>query len=444
MLATARERLEIAGGGRLVAVAQPHRYTRLRDLFDSFCACFDDADAVVVADVHAAGEAPIEGVGRDRLVAGLRARGHPRVVALPSPEALPATVHGLTRAGDLVVCLGAGSITRWANDLPRALARARRRAGTKGRAMNAACAALIDRLPRLRGRRRAAVPLYPYAWLRVGGPAEVLFEPEDRDDLRALLAGRPGCASVSVLGLCSNVLIRDGGIDGVAVRLGRPLRADLGDGRQGPLRRCRRDMSVARAAADAGVAGLEFLSGVPGSIGGAIRMNAGAYGREIGEIVESVEALDECGRPRRFDAADIEFGYRRSSLPEGWICVAATLRGAADRGGAARRRMAEIAARREASQPIRARTGGSTFANPPGRKAWELIDRAGCRGLRNGAAEVSRRHANFLVNTGAATAAELEDLGEIVRRRVFETTGVRLEWEIRRLGRRCRPAEARR
>ena len=310
--------------------------------------------------------------------------------------------------------------------------------------MNAACAALIDRLPRLRGRRRAAVPLYPYAWLRVGGPAEVLFEPEDRDDLRALLAGRPGCASVSVLGLCSNVLIRDGGIDGVAVRLGRPFAQISVTGDRVRCGAAAADMSVARAAADAGVAGLEFLSGVPGSIGGAIRMNAGAYGREIGEIVESVEALDECGRPRRFGAADIEFGYRRSSLPEGWICVAATLRGAADRGGAARRRMAEIAARREASQPIRARTGGSTFANPPGRKAWELIDRAGCRGLRNGAAEVSRRHANFLVNTGAATAAELEDLGEIVRRRVFETTGVRLEWEIRRLGRRCRPAEARR
>ena len=310
--------------------------------------------------------------------------------------------------------------------------------------MNAACAALIDRLPRLRGRCRAAVPLYPYAWLRVGGPAEVLFEPEDRDDLRALLAGRPGCASVSVLGLCSNVLIRDGGIDGVAVRLGRPFAQISVTGDRVRCGAAAADMSVARAAADAGVAGLEFLSGVPGSIGGAIRMNAGAYGREIGEIVESVEALDECGRTRRFDAADIEFGYRRSSLPEGWICVAATLRGAADRGGAARRRMAEIAARREESQPIRARTGGSTFANPPGRKAWELIDRAGCRGLRNGAAEVSRRHANFLVNTGAATAAELEDLGEIVRRRVFETTGVRLEWEIRRLGRRGRPAEARR
>lgn len=308
--------------------------------------------------------------------------------------------------------------------------------------MTAACAALLDRLPCLRGRRRAAVPLYPYAWLRVGGPAEVLFEPADREDLSALLAGRPCSAPVTVLGLCSNILIRDGGIDGVAVRLGRPFAGISVEGDRVRCGAAAADVSVARAAADAGIAGLEFLSGVPGSIGGAVRMNAGAYGCEIGDIVESVEALDERGGTQRLEAADIDFGYRRSSLPEGWICVAATLRGTPDRAGAARERMAAIAAQREASQPIRARTGGSTFANPPGNKAWELIDRAGCRGLRNGAAEMSRRHANFLVNTGAATAAEIEDLGEIVRRRVFETTGVRLEWEIRRVGRRCRRAEA--
>ena len=308
--------------------------------------------------------------------------------------------------------------------------------------MTAMCAALMDRLPRLRGRRRAAVPLYPYAWLRVGGPAEVLFEPADREDLSALLAGRPCSTPVTVLGLCSNILIRDGGIDGVAVRLGRPFAEISVEGDRVRCRAAAADVSVARAAAAAGVAGLEFLSGVPGSIGGSVRMNAGAYGCEIGDVVESVEVLDECGGTRRLEAADIDFGYRRSSLPEGWICVAATLRGTPDRAGAACERMAAIAAQREASQPIRARTGGSTFANPPGNSAWELIDRAGCRGLRNGAAEMSPHHANFLVNTGAATAAELEDLGEIVRRRVFETTGVRLEWEIRRVGRRCRRAEA--
>lgn len=308
--------------------------------------------------------------------------------------------------------------------------------------MTAMCAALMDRLPRLRGRRRAAVPLYPYAWLRVGGPAEVLFEPADREDLSALLAGRPCSTPVTVLGLCSNILIRDGGIDGVAVRLGRPFAEISVEGDRVRCGAAATDVSVARAAAAAGVAGLEFLSGVPGSIGGSVRMNAGAYGCEIGDVVESVEVLDECGGTQRLEAADIDFGYRRSSLPEGWICVAATLRGTPDRAGAACERMAAIAAQREASQPIRARTGGSTFANPPGNRAWELIDRAGCRGLRNGAAEMSPHHANFLVNTGAATAAELEDLGEIVRRRVFETTGVRLEWEIRRVGRRCRRAEA--
>lgn len=301
----------------------------------------------------------------------------------------------------------------------------------------AARAAPVDRLPPVRGAIRAGAPLYRFAWLRVGGPAEALFTPADRDDLCTMIARRPADAPVTVLGLCSNVLIRDGGIDGVTVRLGGALAEIAADGARLRCGGGAADIAVARAAAAAGVAGLEFLSGIPGSIGGAIRMNAGAYGREIGEVVESVEAVDERGAVHRLPADEIGFGYRRSGLPEGWICTSAVLRGASGDPAAVRARMAEIAAEREASQPIRARTGGSTFANPPGAKAWRLIDRAGCRGLRRGAAEISRLHSNFLVNTGGASAADLEDLGEEARRRVFLACRVRLEWEIRRIGRRA-------
>ncbi len=301
----------------------------------------------------------------------------------------------------------------------------------------AARAAPVDRLPPVRGAIRAGAPLYRFAWLRVGGPAEALFTPADRDDLCTMIARRPADAPVTVLGLCSNVLIRDGGIDGVTVRLGGALAEIAADGARLRCGGGAADIAVARAAAAAGVAGLEFLSGIPGSIGGAIRMNAGAYGREIGEVVESVEAVDERGAVHCLPGDEIGFGYRRSGLPEGWICTSAVLRGASGDPAAVRARMAEIAAEREASQPIRARTGGSTFANPPGAKAWRLIDRAGCRGLRRGAAEISRLHSNFLVNTGGASAADLEDLGEEARRRVFLACRVRLEWEIRRIGRRA-------
>ena len=309
----------------------------------------------------------------------------------------------------------------------------------------AAASALIDRLPPPRGALRAAAPLRPFAWLRAGGPAEALFTPADGEDLRTLLARRPTDVPVSVLGLCSNVLIRDGGIDGVVVRLGRAFAGISVDGARLRCGAGAADIAVARAAAAVGIGGLEFLSGIPGSIGGAVRMNAGAYGREIADVVESVEAVDERGRTHRLAPPEIGFSYRRSTLPAGWICTAATLRGAPADPAAVRARMAAVAAARETSQPVRARTGGSTFANPPGLKAWRLIDEAGCRGLRRGAAAVSCKHGNFLVNTGGATAADLEELGETVRRRVFEAMGVRLEWEIQRLGcgaRAGRPAPA--
>ena len=228
----------------------------------------------------------------------------------------------------------------------------------------------------------------------------------------------------------------DGGIDGVVIRLGRAFAGIDTDGVDVAAGGSALDLNVARLACEAGIGGLEFLSGVPGTIGGAVRMNAGAYGREIGEVVLSIGAIDETGGVHTLAPDQLDFGYRRSGLPETWICTGAKLRGVVERADIVARRMTEIATAREASQPIRTRTGGSTFANPPGEaKAWELIDRAGCRGLARGGAMVSEKHCNFLINTSTATAADLEDLGEDVRRRVLETTGVRLEWEIRRIGR---------
>lgn len=293
---------------------------------------------------------------------------------------------------------------------------------------------LIDRLPAVRGRLRADVPLARYTWFRVGGPAEVLFEPADADDLAAFLAARPDGVPVTVLGVGSNLLIRDGGIPGVVVRLGRAFATCAVAGtclRVGAGATC---PNVAKAARDAALAGLEFLSGVPGSLGGAVRMNAGAYGSEIAAVFVSAAALDARGGRHAVGGETMDFAYRHSALAEDWIVVEATLAGRPDDAAAIAARMDDIQARREATQPIRTRTGGSTFTNPPGARAWELIDRAGCRGLRRGGAVVSEKHCNFLVNAGGASAADLEGLGEEVRRRVFETTGHRLEWEIRRIG----------
>ena len=295
---------------------------------------------------------------------------------------------------------------------------------------------LLDRLPDVRGRIRAGAALDRVSWFRVGGPAEVLFTPADLEDLCGFLAAKPADVPVTVLGVSSNVLIRDGGIDGVVIRLGRAFAGIDTDGVDVAAGGSALDLNVARLACEAGIGGLEFLSGVPGTIGGAVRMNAGAYGREIGEVVLSIGAIDETGGVHTLAPDQLDFGYRRSGLPETWICTGAKLRGVVERADIVARRMTEIATAREASQPIRTRTGGSTFANPPGEaKAWELIDRAGCRGLARGGAMVSEKHCNFLINASTATAADLEDLGEDVRRRVLETTGVRLEWEIRRIGR---------
>ena len=289
-------------------------------------------------------------------------------------------------------------------------------------------------LPPLRGRVQHDAPLAGTAWFRVGGPAEVLIRPADAADLGAFLGTLAPEIPVHVLGACSNLILRDGGIPGVTVRLARgftavAIEADGVVAGAGAL-----DATVAEHAAAAGLAGLEFLCGVPGTIGGAVAMNAGAYGGDIASVLDWAEMVTRSGALVRLAAADLAFAYRHARLPHGAAVVRARLRARPGTTAAIAARMTEIRAAREASQPVRARTGGSTFRNPPHQKAWELIDAAGCRGLTRGGAMVSEKHCNFLINTGAATAADLEGLGEELRRRVFAATGVRLEWEIRRLG----------
>ena len=293
---------------------------------------------------------------------------------------------------------------------------------------------LIDRLPPVRGTLTAGVPISRFTWFRVGGRAEALFEPADRDDLAAFLARKPGDVEVTVIGVASNLLVRDGGVPGVTIRLGRAFAGIRIDGARIAAGGGAVDITVARAARDAGIGGLEFLSGIPGTIGGAVRMNAGAYGREIADVLVEVEAVAGDGSFRHLSKAALGFAYRHCAAPEDWIFTEARLEGAPDAVDAIAARMAEIDEAREESQPIRSRTGGSTFKNPPGAKAWELIDAAGCRGLMRGGAQVSNVHCNFLINTGSATAADLEGLGEEVRRRVKGNSGVTLEWEIRRVG----------
>ncbi|MCC6469609.1 MAG: UDP-N-acetylmuramate dehydrogenase [Alphaproteobacteria bacterium] len=298
---------------------------------------------------------------------------------------------------------------------------------------------LIERLPAVRGRYSESTVLANTTWFRVGGAAEVMFRPADLDDLADFLAAHPADVPITVVGVGSNLLVRDGGVPGVVIRLGRGfadirVEGDVVIAGAGAL-----DLNVAHVAAEAGLAGLEFLCGVPGTIGGALRMNAGAYGAEVKDVLVSAKALDPRGRRYCLTPEHIGLAYRRCSLPEGWIFTSARFRARPGDKAQIIRRMADIQAERADTQPVRTRTGGSTFANPPsgaggGRKAWELIDRAGCRGLKRGGAMVSEKHCNFLINTGDATAADIEGLGEEVRRRVFEATGVTLEWEIRRIG----------
>ena len=302
-------------------------------------------------------------------------------------------------------------------------------------------ARLIDRLPPVRGRYGEAAALDRITWFRVGGPAEVMFRPADRQDLLDFLKAKPADVAVTVVGVGSNLLVRDGGVPGVVLRLGRGLAEVTTEGEALTCGAAALDVNAAKAARLAGIGGLEFLRGVPGTIGGALRMNAGAYGKEIKDVLVWAEAADPAGRVHRLDAADLGLSYRHSAVPEDWIFLTARLAGRRDDPAAIQARMDEIQEARGDTQPIRSRTGGSTFKNPPpelsgGRKAWQLIDAAGCRGLTLGGAQVSEKHCNFLINLGAASAADLEDLGEEVRRRVEADSGVRLEWEIRRVGER--------
>ncbi len=293
---------------------------------------------------------------------------------------------------------------------------------------------LIDRLPKVRGRLTADAPLAPVTWFRVGGPAEVLFRPADIEDLRAFLAAKPADVPVTVIGVASNLLVRDGGIKGVVLRLGRGFAETTAQDHTIEAGTGALDLNVALTARAAGIAGLEFLSGIPGTVGGGLRMNAGAYGSEFKDVLESATALDARGETHILSLPELALAYRHCGVPADWIFLAARFVGAAGDPLAIARRMAEIQQAREESQPIRARTGGSTFANPPGHKAWQLIDAAGCRGLRRGDAMISEKHANFLINAGNATAAEIEALGEEVRARVLAASGIALEWEIRRVG----------
>ncbi len=296
-------------------------------------------------------------------------------------------------------------------------------------------ASLRSAMPALRGRLLANQSLAQLTWFRVGGPAQVLFMPEDESDLAYFLAHLAGEIAVTVVGLGSNLIVRDGGVAGVVIRLGRGLSEVAIE----PSARVRAgaavpDVRVAKAAQEAGIAGLAFLRGIPGAVGGALRMNGGAYGGETKDVLVEARGVDRAGNRKIFGNADMHYSYRHCGAPEDVIFTEALFAGRPGDAQAIAAEMDKITGSREATQPIKSRTGGSTFKNPPGRKAWQLIDAAGCRGLVIGDAQVSEMHCNFLINRGNARAAEIEALGEEVRRRVRETSGVELEWEIKRIG----------
>ncbi|UOR16765.1 UDP-N-acetylmuramate dehydrogenase [Qipengyuania aquimaris] len=288
----------------------------------------------------------------------------------------------------------------------------------------------------LRGTLTPDAPLAKLVWFKSGGNADWLFEPADLDDLKNFLSRLDGTLPVMALGLGSNMIVRDGGVPGVVIKLGKPFAkvethddhtVTCGGGAHGIL--------VASSARDAGIGGLEFMRGIPGTVGGFVRMNGGAYGREVSDVLIDCEVVMPDGQLITLPATDLQYTYRHSALPDGAVVVAARFQGEPGDPEAIGAKMDEIAEARENSQPLRTKTGGSTFKNPPGKKAWELVDAAGCRGLRMGGAQVSEKHTNFLLNVDNATSADIEGLGEEVKRRVYEHSGVELEWEIQRVGR---------
>jgi UDP-N-acetylmuramate dehydrogenase len=288
--------------------------------------------------------------------------------------------------------------------------------------------------PTVRGKLSAGAPIADLIWFRTGGPAEMLFEPADADDLVNFLAVLPLEMPVYPIGLGSNLIVRDGGVSGVIVRLGKAFSSvkisgdiiSCGGGTPGIL--------VASSARDNSLSGLEFLRGIPGTVGGAVKMNAGAYEREVAQCLVDARVIARDGTSQTLSADQLGFTYRHSNLPIDSIVVSARFQGVPGDKAEITAEMDRIAGEREASQPLRSRTGGSTFKNPEGHKAWQLVDDAGCRGLKIGGAQVSEKHTNFLINTGDATGADIETLGEEVRRRVKEQTGITLEWEIARIG----------
>jgi UDP-N-acetylmuramate dehydrogenase len=293
---------------------------------------------------------------------------------------------------------------------------------------------LKNAMPELRGRALANQPLAELTWFRVGGPAQLLFMPEDEADLAYFLAHLPAEFAVTVIGLGSNLIVRDGGVPGVVIRLGRGFNGIAIEDTRIRAGTAVPDVKVARSAHEAGLSGLSFMRGIPGAIGGALRMNCGAYGRETKDVLVEARAVDRHGRVHVLGNAEMRYTYRHCGAPDDYIFTEALF--AAERGDPKiiAAEMEKITEARESTQPVKSRTGGSTFKNPPGHKAWQLIDAAGCRGLSNGAAQVSEMHCNFLINRGGATAAEIEQLGELVRRKVEEHCGVTLEWEIARIG----------
>ncbi len=294
--------------------------------------------------------------------------------------------------------------------------------------------ALKEGTSNLRGRLLANQSLAELTWFRVGGPAQLLFIPEDETDLSYFLTNLPDNIEVIVIGLGSNLIVRDGGVPGVVIRLGRGFGEIAIEGQNVRAGAAVPDVKVARAAQEAGIAGLAFMRGIPGGVGGALHMNGGAYGRETKDALVEARAVDRQGRIHVLSNAEMHYSYRHCGAPDDYIFTQALFAGERGDPAAIAAEMEKITELREATQPIKSRTGGSTFKNPPGQKAWQLIDAAGCRGLRIGDAQVSKMHCNFLINLGNASAAEIEALGETVRQRVKDSSGIDLEWEIKRIG----------
>ena len=294
---------------------------------------------------------------------------------------------------------------------------------------------LKSALPQLRGRLLANEPLAPLTWFRVGGAAQALFMPEDENDLVYALTNLPREVLVTVIGLGSNLIVRDGGVEGVVIRLGRGFNeTKIEPGQRVRAGAAVPDLRVAKAAQEAGIAGLAFYRGIPGAIGGALRMNGGAYGTETKDVLIAARGVDRAGTILTYTNADMHFTYRHCGVGDDVIFTEALFQGREGDPAAIAAEMDEITSKRESTQPVKSRTGGSTFKNPQGRKAWQLVDAAGCRGFVVGDAQVSELHANFLINRGNATAADIENLGEEVRRRVKDNSGVTLDWEIKRIG----------